>query len=103
MIGGIPGRSRCQSGLRARARRALLDDLAKVVRVDMKRVYATGVLMGAIIVCRLALELSDRIAAIAPMGMETCHRWGPVPVPLYRTPSPSSSPDRRMVLRVREP
>jgi polyhydroxybutyrate depolymerase len=64
--------------------RALLDDLATVANVDAKRVYAAGMSMGAIMVYRLASELSDRIAAIAaiagPMGTETCHPHRPVPV-----------------------
>ena len=64
--------------------RALLDDLAKVVNVDPKRVYATGMSNGAIMSYRLASELSDRIAAIAPvggpMGTETCSPKRPVSV-----------------------
>lgn len=64
--------------------RALLDDLAKVVNVDRKRVYATGISNGAIMAYRLASELSDRIAAIAPvsgpMGAATCNPKRPVPV-----------------------
>ena len=64
--------------------RALLDDLAKVAKVDPKRVYATGMSNGAIMAYRLASELSDRIAAIAPvagpMGTETCNPKRPVPV-----------------------
>jgi polyhydroxybutyrate depolymerase len=64
--------------------RALLDDLAKVVKVDDKRVYATGMSNGAIMAYRLASELSDRIAAIAPvsgpMGTEACKPKRPVPV-----------------------
>jgi polyhydroxybutyrate depolymerase len=63
---------------------ALLDDLAKVVKVDAKRVYATGMSNGAILAYRLASELSDRIAAIAPvsgpMGTEECAPKRPVPV-----------------------
>ena len=64
--------------------RALLDDLAKAARVDPKRVYATGISNGGMIAYRLASELSDRIAAIAPvagpMGTETCKPKRPVPV-----------------------
>ncbi len=48
--------------------RRLLDDLATVVNVDPKRVYATGHSNGAMMCYRLAVELSDRIAAIAPVG-----------------------------------
>ncbi len=47
---------------------ALLDDLAGVANVDPKRVYATGMSNGGMMVYRLAAELSDRIAAIASVG-----------------------------------
>jgi polyhydroxybutyrate depolymerase len=64
--------------------RALLDDLAKVANVDPRRIYATGISNGAIMAYRLASELSDRIAAIAPvsgpMGTETCNPKRAVPV-----------------------
>ncbi|WP_406694408.1 PHB depolymerase family esterase [Singulisphaera sp. Ch08] len=62
----------------------LLDDLATVVNVDPNRVYATGMSNGAMMCYRLASELSDRIAAIAPvagtMATESCHPRRPVPV-----------------------
>jgi polyhydroxybutyrate depolymerase len=64
--------------------RAILDDLAKVANIDAKRVFATGMSNGGIISYRLASELSDRIAAIAPvggpMGTETCSPKRPVSV-----------------------
>ncbi|MFM7111275.1 MAG: alpha/beta hydrolase family esterase [Planctomycetota bacterium] len=64
--------------------RRLLDDIARDVRIDPKRVYATGMSNGAIMSYRLASELSDRIAAIAPvsgpMGTPTCKPSRPVPV-----------------------
>ncbi len=63
---------------------ALLNDLAEVAKIDTKRVFATGMSNGAIISYRLASELSERIAAIAPvagpMGTETCSPKRPVPV-----------------------
>lgn len=46
----------------------LLDDLATVVNLDEKRVYACGMSNGAMMSYRLAAELSDRIAAIAPVA-----------------------------------
>ena len=46
---------------------ALLDDLATVVNVDAKRVYAAGMSNGGMMCHRLAAELSDRIAAVAPV------------------------------------
>ena len=48
--------------------RQLVDNLATVASVDRKRVFATGMSNGAIFAWRLASELSDRIAAIAPDG-----------------------------------
>ena len=63
---------------------ALLDDLATVVKVDPKRVYAAGMSNGGMMCYRLAAELSDRIAAIAPVGgtmaIGTCKPKRPVPV-----------------------
>lgn len=63
---------------------ALLDDLSKILNVDGKRVYATGVSNGAMMCYRLACELSDRIAAIAPvsgpMQMLQCKPKRPVPI-----------------------
>jgi len=63
---------------------ALLDDLATVAPLDVKRVYATGMSNGGILAYRLASELADRIAAIAPvggpMGTETCSPKQPVSV-----------------------
>jgi len=47
---------------------ALLDDLATVANVDPKRVYATGISNGGMMCYRLAAEMSDRIAAIAPVA-----------------------------------
>ena len=64
--------------------RALLDDLARVANVDPRRVFATGMSNGAMMAYRLASELSDRIAAIAPvagpMGTDACQPGRPVPV-----------------------
>jgi polyhydroxybutyrate depolymerase len=48
--------------------RALLDDLAQVVSIDAKRIFACGMSNGGMMCHRLAIELSDRIAAIAPVG-----------------------------------
>ena len=46
----------------------LLDDLGTVVTVDEKRVYACGMSNGGMMCYRLAAELSDRIAAVAPVA-----------------------------------
>jgi polyhydroxybutyrate depolymerase len=62
----------------------LLDDLEAQVNVDRKRVYATGMSNGGMMCYRLAAELSDRIAAIAPvsgtLAIEKCEPKRPVPV-----------------------
>ena len=64
--------------------RALLDALAGETKVDERRVFATGISNGGMLCYRLAAELSDRIAAIAPvagtMGTETCQPQRPVSV-----------------------
>ncbi|NJL78823.1 MAG: hypothetical protein HC836_11115 [Richelia sp. RM2_1_2] len=64
--------------------KALLNDLATVVKIDEKRIYATGLSAGGIMTYRLASELSDRIAAIAPiasvMGTERSNPQRPVSV-----------------------
>ena len=64
--------------------RALLDDLETVANVDTRRVFATGMSNGAMMAYRVGAELSDRIAAIAPvagpMGIDGCHPTRPVPV-----------------------
>ena len=48
--------------------RLLIDKVASGYPLDQKRVFATGFSNGGQMVYRLALELSDRIAAIAPMS-----------------------------------
>ncbi len=64
--------------------RKLLDDLGATTSIDYQRVYATGYSNGAMMCYRLASELSDRIAAIAPvagpMGTVACSPKRPVPL-----------------------
>jgi polyhydroxybutyrate depolymerase len=48
--------------------RKVLDDAASCVNVDQQRIYATGLSNGAMMCYRLANEMSDRIAAIAPVA-----------------------------------
>jgi polyhydroxybutyrate depolymerase len=62
----------------------LLDDLATVVKVDPKRVYCTGMSNGGMMSYRLAAEMSERIAAIAPVaGTIVVERYQPRrPVPV---------------------
>lgn len=47
---------------------ALLDDLGRRIRIDPKRIYASGISNGGMMAHRLGAELSDRIAAIAPIS-----------------------------------
>jgi polyhydroxybutyrate depolymerase len=64
--------------------RALLNELATVYRIDRRRIYATGASNGAMMAYTLASELSDRIAAIAPvaaaMGFDEIEATRAVPV-----------------------
>lgn len=67
--------------------RALLDEVERVTQVDPQRVYLTGFSNGAGMAHRLACELADRIAAIAPVGganqfalSHACAPTRPVPV-----------------------
>ncbi|AQQ09098.1 Haloalkane dehalogenase [Sedimentisphaera cyanobacteriorum] len=63
---------------------ALLDDLSETVNVDPNRIYATGFSNGSIMTYLAASELSERFAAVAPvggpMGTETCNPSRPVPI-----------------------
>lgn len=63
------GASACEQGVDDIAYfKALLDDLAKKINVDTRRVFSTGLSNGGAMSHRLACELADRIAAIAPVG-----------------------------------
>ncbi len=76
--------------------RAVLDDLASVVNVDLQRVFATGFSNGGMMTYRLACELSDRIAAIAvnacSLGVPTCNPTYPVPVLAFHGTDDTFSP-----------
>ncbi len=64
--------------------RHVLDDLERIANVDRHRVFATGMSNGGMMAYRLAAEMSDRIAAIAPvsgpMGTKECRPGRPVSV-----------------------
>jgi polyhydroxybutyrate depolymerase len=47
--------------------RALIDKLSGEYPIDPRRIYATGMSNGAMMSHRLGIELSDRLAAIAPV------------------------------------
>lgn len=63
---------------------ALIDTLKASLNLDLRRVYATGMSNGGMMAYRLACELSDRIAAIAPvaatLAAERCEPARPVPI-----------------------
>ena len=48
--------------------RRLIDDLDRWLPIDRRRIYATGMSNGGMMSYRLAAELSDQIAAVAPVG-----------------------------------
>ena len=47
---------------------ALIDQLQATYRIDPKRIYVTGISKGGYMTTRLAVDLSDRIAAAAPVS-----------------------------------
>ncbi len=63
---------------------AMLEDLESKFNVDEKKVYSTGLSNGALFSYRLACDLSDKIAAIAPVGaqdsLNDCNQARKVPV-----------------------
>lgn len=63
---------------------AILSDLERTLPIDHARIYATGVSMGGVFSYRLACELSDTFAAIAPVAATmvepSCHPDSPVAV-----------------------
>ena len=69
----------------------LIDALASLWDVDLRRVYATGISNGGLFSELLACRLSDRIAAIAPVAATmivelapTCDPGRPVPVEILQ-------------------
>lgn len=62
----------------------LIDKLVTTYKINPKKVYATGHSNGGMLAYRLACELSNKIAAIAPNGCTmvaaTCNPSRPVPV-----------------------
>jgi len=67
--------------------KTLLDHVGKLVPIDSKRIFFTGFSNGAEMSHRIACELSDQVAAIAPVGGSnmialsgTCAPSRPIPV-----------------------
>lgn len=66
--------------------RALLEKLGRDYDVDRKRVYFTGISNGAIMSYRVACEMSEQVAAIAPVEGTLnidCHPAAPVSVLIF--------------------
>lgn len=66
---------------------ALIEELKREYHIDGRRVYSTGISNGGMFSLRLACELSDKIAAVAPVAAlmgevlsQTCSPPRPVPV-----------------------
>jgi polyhydroxybutyrate depolymerase len=76
--------------------RALIDDAAAAHPVDAARIYATGISNGGMMAYRLACDLADRIAAIAPvagaLGYDTCEPSQPVSVMVFHGTADASVP-----------
>ena len=65
---------------------ALIDRLEQEYKVDSKRIYSTGISNGAMMSFRLACDLADKIAAVAPVeGAQDipCHPAVPVSVIVF--------------------
>lgn len=74
----------------------LLDTLESKYNIDTLRIYATGMSNGGFMTYRLACELSDRIAAFAPvaasMSMTECEPLRSVPIIHFHSYQDSSIP-----------
>ena len=75
---------------------AVIDELLENYNIDPNRVYVTGMSNGGFMAYRLACELPDKIAAIAPvassMNVEVCNPESPVPVIHFHSYNDSSIP-----------
>ena len=69
--------------------RALIEKLQRELKVDPRRIYATGHSNGAMLSYRLGAELSDILAAIAPVAGTIGGRVGPN-TPLITIPQPNA-------------
>lgn len=72
---------------------ALIDHLVKTKNIDSSRVYATGISNGGAMVLKLACDLSDKIAAFAPIASSlsvrlasSCKPSKPVSILMFNSP-----------------
>jgi len=67
--------------------RALIENLQRQFHIDPNRIYAAGMSNGAMMTYRLGCEISEKIAAIAPvagaLGSETCRPESPLSVIIF--------------------
>jgi polyhydroxybutyrate depolymerase len=74
----------------------LIDDIGNNYAVDLNRVYATGISNGGMMSYKLACELSDKIAAIAPVAgplmSHPCNAENPIPVIHFQSYQDSNIP-----------
>jgi len=72
--------------------RTLIDHLKNTLKVDSSRIYITGLSGGAMMTYQLGSELSDVVAAIAPVaGVSGGTNYAPEPddsIPVYVVPKP---------------
>lgn len=77
--------------------RAILDDVAAVLCLDRRRVYSTGMSNGGFLSYRFACEMTDVIAAVAPVAavvrVPTCEPSRPIPVLHFHGTSDAFVPD----------
>ncbi len=75
---------------------ALIDSLSNELAIDNNRIYATGMSNGAFMSFRLACELSEEIAAIAPvagtMNVDQCEPSRAVPIIQFHSFEDSNVP-----------
>ena len=74
----------------------LLDELESTFAIDIDKVYATGLSNGAMMVGRLACDLSERITAISPVSgtynYGNCNPLRPVPVMIFHGTADTRAP-----------
>lgn len=68
---------------------AMVDDIATIVSVDRRRIYATGMSNGGMMAHRLAAARPDLIAAIGPVAASIGGQFGPTS-PVDVPPAPAS-------------
>lgn len=59
----------------------LIDHLAQTLNINQKRVYVTGISNGAHMAVRLAMELSNKITAVAPVAFSMQEKYLQWPAP----------------------